>query len=139
MGRTPWTESQPDVKPIATQDNTSTEKSHISVPCWGFKHAILEFELSKTFPFGHCGRLHLILINRIELGFASSFKLDIISDRSLTHGAEPFLRSCQLYSYSRTSQHFMELESSLPCSQEPCIGPYPESDQSNPYRPLLSL
>jgi hypothetical protein len=29
---------------------------------------------------------------------------------SLTHGAEPFLRSCQLCSYSRTSQHFMENE-----------------------------
>jgi hypothetical protein len=29
---------------------------------------------------------------------------------SLTHGAEPFLRSCQLCSYSRTSQHFMEPE-----------------------------
>jgi hypothetical protein len=27
---------------------------------------------------------------------------------SLTHGAEPFLRSFQLCSYSRTSQHFME-------------------------------
>jgi hypothetical protein len=35
---------------------------------------------------------------------------------SLTHGAEPFLRNCQLYSYSRNSQHFMEPEGSLPCS-----------------------
>jgi hypothetical protein len=26
----------------------------------------------------------------------------------ITHGAETFLRSCQLCSYSRTSQHFME-------------------------------
>jgi hypothetical protein len=26
-------------------------------------------------------------------------------DHSLTHGAEPFLRSCQLCSHSRTSQH----------------------------------
>jgi hypothetical protein len=40
---------------------------------------------------------------------------------SLTHGAEPFLRSRQMCSYSRTSQHFMELEGSLPCSQEPSI------------------
>jgi hypothetical protein len=33
---------------------------------------------------------------------------------SLTHGAEPFLRSCQLCSLSRTSQRFMEPEGSLP-------------------------
>jgi hypothetical protein len=49
-----------------------------------------------------------------------------------THGAEPFSRSRQLCSYSRTSQRFMEPESPLPCSQEPSAGPYPEPDQSNP-------
>jgi hypothetical protein len=41
----------------------------------------------------------------------------------LTHRVEPFLRSCQLCSYSRTSQHFMEPECSLPWSQEPSTGP----------------
>jgi hypothetical protein len=60
-------------------------------------------------------------------------------DRSLTHGAEPFLRSCQLCSHSRISQHFMEPEGSLPRSQEPSTGPYPEPDRSNPYHPILSL
>jgi hypothetical protein len=29
-------------------------------------------------------------------------------------------------------RHFMELELSLPCAQEPSTGPYPEPDQSNP-------
>jgi hypothetical protein len=51
---------------------------------------------------------------------------------SLTHGAEPFLGSRQLCGYSRTSQHFIETESSLPYSQDPSTGPYPERDQSNP-------
>jgi hypothetical protein len=34
---------------------------------------------------------------------------------SFIHGAEPSLRSCQLCSWSRTSQHFTEPEGSLPC------------------------
>jgi hypothetical protein len=59
--------------------------------------------------------------------------------RSLTHGAEPFLRNCKLCSHSRNSQHFIELEGSLPCSQEPSTGPYPEPDRSNPHHPILSL
>jgi hypothetical protein len=49
---------------------------------------------------------------------------------SFTHGSEPFLRSCQVCSYSRTSQHFMEPEVSLLCSQEPSTGPYSEPDDT---------
>jgi hypothetical protein len=33
----------------------------------------------------------------------------------------------------------MELEGSLPCSQEPSIGPYPKPDQSSLYHTILSL
>jgi hypothetical protein len=29
----------------------------------------------------------------------------------------------------------MELECSLPCSQKPAAGPYPEPDESNPQSP----
>jgi hypothetical protein len=54
----------------------------------------------------------------------------------LTYGAEPFLRRRQLCSPSRTSQHFMEPEVSIPCSQEPSTGPYPELYQSNPLHPI---
>jgi hypothetical protein len=48
------------------------------------------------------------------------------------------LRSCQLCSHSSTSQHFMEPEGSLPCSQEPSTCSYPETDQCNPYHRILS-
>jgi hypothetical protein len=58
---------------------------------------------------------------------------------SLTHGAEPFLRSRQLCSHSRIFQHSMEPEGSLPYSQEPSTGLYPEPYQSNPYQSILSL
>jgi hypothetical protein len=57
----------------------------------------------------------------------------------LTYGTEPFLRSRQLCSHSRTSQHFMEPEGSLPCSQEPSTGPYLKPDRSSPFHPILSL
>jgi hypothetical protein len=57
----------------------------------------------------------------------------------LTYVAEPFLRSCQLCSHSRTSQHFMEPENSSPCSQEPSTNPYPEPDRSIPCHPILSI
>jgi hypothetical protein len=36
------------------------------------------------------------------------------------------------------SQHFIEPENSLPCSQESSTGPYPKPDQCSPYQPILS-
>jgi hypothetical protein len=46
------------------------------------------------------------------------------------HGAEPFLRSRQLCSYSRISQQFIKPKGSLPCSKGP--SPVPILSQINP-------
>jgi hypothetical protein len=76
----------------------------------------------------------------IQLSHTSSLRgAEALRKNIWLHGAEPFLRSRQLRSYSRISRHFMESECSLPCSQEPSIGTYPEPDQSSPYHPILSL
>jgi hypothetical protein len=38
-----------------------------------------------------------------------------------------------VFSWSRNSPSFMELEGSLPCSQEPAFGPYLLLDEPSPY------
>jgi hypothetical protein len=48
--------------------------------------------------------IYVTLLSRSSLRLAETR----YSTYLLTYGAEPFLRSCQLCSYSRTSQHFME-------------------------------
>jgi hypothetical protein len=39
-------------------------------------------------------------------------------------------------SYSRNPPSFMEPQGSLPCSQKPATGPYPEADETNPHPPI---
>jgi hypothetical protein len=53
----------------------------------------------------------------------TQYLVNSVSPHLLTHGAEPFFRSRQICSRSRISQHFIELEGSLPCSQEPPLVP----------------
>ena len=50
----------------------------------------------------------------------------------LLHGAESFLRSQQVLSYSRNFPHFIEPEGSSPHSQQLAICSYPEPDRSSP-------
>jgi hypothetical protein len=56
---------------------------------------------------------------------SSSLRLLPLTNKLTTsnkfHRVMSFLRSHQLFNYSRISQH-MQLEGSLPCSQEPSIG-----------------
>jgi hypothetical protein len=61
---------------------------------------------SKT-PVVHIWLLKLHGYNSIELG-------------------EPFSRAQRLRNHSRTSHNFMKPEGSLPRSQEPSTGPYPQ-------------
>jgi hypothetical protein len=68
---------------------------------------------------------------------AARAKIELSKCTLLTY-FEPLLRSCQLCSYLRTSQHFMEPEGSLPCSQEPSTGPHPQPNQSSPYYHTLT-
>jgi hypothetical protein len=76
----------------------------------------------------------MTLLSYFEIGaLCIQFQFDI-----LTYAAEPFLRSRQLCNHSRTSQHVMEPENSLPYWQEPFTAPYPEPDQSNQYHSILS-
>jgi hypothetical protein len=75
---------------------------------------------------------------RLFWGFSLFSLVTPVNSKALAnqlHGAEPFLRSRQSCSYTRTFQHFMELEGSAPCSQEPSTGPYRESDQSSSQHP----
>jgi hypothetical protein len=46
----------------------------------------------------------------------------------LLHGAESFLRSQNVLSYTRNSPHFMQLEGSSPYLQEFATCSYPEPD-----------
>jgi hypothetical protein len=99
---------------------SAEELSHLN---WGFTVAPFFNNLRKNDCIGHA---HLTTYR------VFSMQADWILTHLLTHGAEPFLRSRQLCIHSRTSQHFMVPEGSIPCSQEPSTGPYSEPYQSNP-------
>jgi hypothetical protein len=94
----------------------------ISLDYWGFK-LCLSSGILKNKSFVNCicsffrwgNGWHLLC----WVCYRVLTSVDPVIPHSLIHGAEPFLRSRQLCSYSRNSEHFMESEGSLPCSQEP--------------------
>ena len=49
------------------------------------------------------------------------------------------LQKLRFFRLVNGSLHFMEPESSSPCSQEPASHPYPEPDRSTPHRPSCFL
>jgi hypothetical protein len=61
-----------------------------------------------------------------------------LMNNSVSGSSTARIRALKSCSYSRYSQHFIESQGSLPCSQEPSTGLYPEPDQSGPYHPILS-
>jgi hypothetical protein len=46
--------------------------------------------------------------------YLANFPMEMLTN---SHGAQAFLRSRHMLSYSRISQHFIEAEGSLPCSE----------------------
>jgi hypothetical protein len=104
-----------------------------------FSNPVLLFLFDRRSEFSWRWLSHTWTMITFVRGSSFSMSLTHSLTHSLIHGAEPFLRICQLCSYSRTSQHFMEPEGPLPCSQEPSTSPYSGPDRSNPYHPILSL
>jgi hypothetical protein len=80
------------------------------------KALILSFIFYIPLHVSICRHLHQVMFKYISVITELSVNMSHITYSLITHEAEPYLRSCQLCSYSRTSQHFMEPEGSLPCS-----------------------
>jgi len=53
------------------------------------------------------------------------------------HYLNPWRRRWQSFSWSRNSAPFVKLEMSLPCSQQPATGSYPDPDEYSPRLTLL--
>jgi hypothetical protein len=132
--------------------NKFIAREHNFTPSKGFKlheNCVAKLELVGFFSNSLCCFKWLTVLNSYQLtskilkNMHSTIGPDrqkiiglisVINPTCITHSLMEL--SHQLCSYSRTSQHFMEPESSLPCSQKPCTGPHPEPDQSNTYHPI---
>jgi hypothetical protein len=71
---------------------------------------------------------------------AHTFSLFLLITYLVTYSwSRALLEKLAIVQPLKMSQRFMEPEGSLPPSQEPSAGPYPEPDRSNPHHPILSL
>jgi hypothetical protein len=78
------------------------------------------------------------LSTRTSWLIASSFTDCIKILTSLLTELSPSWGAVNCAAPQESPQHFMEPEGSIPCSQEPSTGPYPEPYQSNPLHPIRS-
>jgi hypothetical protein len=99
--------------------------------------------LFRLFPFillGSCNHCNLVcfLLSIIFRSMANALNGMSRYMCNYMHGSGVLSRSCFLCTHSRTSQHIIGQEVSLPCSHKPSTCPYPDPDQSSLHHPILS-
>jgi hypothetical protein len=101
---------------------------------WADNSNTVMYFLAFTSEFGKCTQLCDYVRDTtrksVNIGASRSSGTPLVC---YLHGAEPFLRCRQLCSYSTFLPNFTETEGSLPHSQEPTTGPYPERDLPSAY------
>jgi hypothetical protein len=107
----------------------NSHHAHQSIKC---RHDYLEHHLRPCLHYVYVTGIAESLLER-HFGFIKSNHVDssICSEQLQLNEAEHYSRCHQFCSHSRTSQHFMEPEGSLPYSQELSTSPYAEPDQHN--------
>jgi hypothetical protein len=103
--------------------------------------------------FGHCGDYGQSVEETRFISSRRTPESGMTTDLSILSHNEKYHQLTQLTDFMKLSpswetaswagtqkfpQYFMEPEGSLPCSQDPSTGPYPEPDRSSPYHPNLS-
>jgi hypothetical protein len=88
-------------------------------------------------PF--CKRGSRISVRIILTNFLQFFVSHGLDNSYLSPWSRVLLEKPPVAQLLKNFTTFYGTRSSLPCSQEPSTGSYPEPDQSSPYHPILSL
>jgi hypothetical protein len=72
-----------------------------------------------------------------KIGPTLSFFISFIAQSAWTPWSTVLFDNLIVIQLVKKYPSFMELEGSLPCSQEPDTGPYPEPDEPNPHPQTL--